>query len=260
MFYSLRKKFLINKFISILFIFILSLSTSMAEDTNKDINFDKSIIDLILESTLQKPASQATNLERESAINELKNIFLISNLPRTIELSKNPNIKAQLELQQKIILFNAFANDFYKKNEPSDSQIKDFYKNQIANLSMIEYKARHILVSNLDEANLLITELQNGANFGELAKKNSIGPSAESGGDLGWFREQTMVKEFSDAVTQMENGKFTDTPIMTKFGWHVILREDSRNSAPPPLEAVRENVIQQLIQEKFQNFIDGLSL
>lgn len=249
------KNKIFSKYFLIIFGYLFILNISIAEE----INFDDSIIDLILESSLQKPANQATTLERESAIQELTNIYLISNLPRTIEISKDPLIKAQLELQQKVILFNAFANDFYAKNQPTDLEIQSFYEDQIGGKTIQEFKARHILVETEEKANLLISSLKDGANFIELAETNSIGPSAETGGDLGWFNTQSMVKPFSDAVLAMKNGEFSDYPVMTQFGWHVILREDSRNASPPPLGAVRESIIQQLIQQKFLIFIEDLN-
>lgn len=249
------KNKILSHFFLIAFSYIFTLQTSIADD----INFNDTIIDLILESGLQKPAAQATPLERESAIQELTTIYLISNLPRTVELSNDPFIKAQLELQQKVILFNAFANDFYSKNQPTNIEIQNFYENQIGKNAIQEFKARHILVETEEKANLLIESLQKGENFIELAKNNSIGPSAESGGDLGWFSAQSMVKPFSDAIKTMENGSFSDNPVMTQFGWHIILREDSRDTAPPPLDVVRESIIQQLIQQKFQTFIEDLN-
>jgi peptidyl-prolyl cis-trans isomerase C len=100
--------------------------------------------------------------------------------------------------------------------------------------------------------------LQGGADFTELAKNNSTGPSAPSGGDLGWFTAQAMVKPFSDAVGVLEDGAFTTTPVQTQFGWHVILREDSRDSAPPPLDSVRDAIVQRINQQKFQDFVTDL--
>jgi peptidyl-prolyl cis-trans isomerase C len=67
-----------------------------------------------------------------------------------------------------------------------------------------------------------------------------------------------MVKPFSDAVIALQDGAFTDSPVQTQFGWHVILREDTRDTTPPPLESVRDVLKQQVEQEKFQKFIDSL--
>jgi peptidyl-prolyl cis-trans isomerase C len=67
-----------------------------------------------------------------------------------------------------------------------------------------------------------------------------------------------MVKPFSDAVATMEDGAFTMAPVQTQFGWHVILREDSRESAAPPLDSVRDVIKQRIEQQKFQDFLTNL--
>ena len=217
--------------------------------------YDQEVIDLLLESRSQKPASQATPAEIESAMEELSNIYAISNLPRAKELKATPRIRAQLELQERAILFNAFANDFLAKNQATDQEIFNTYEEQAAIAPPKEFKARHILVETQGEAIALIEDLQGGADFVELAKQHSTGPSAPTGGDLGWFTAQAMVKPFSDAVSVMEDGAFTPAPVQTQFGWHVILREDSRDAAPPPLESVRDVIKQRVEQDKFQKFM-----
>ncbi len=235
-----------------------STSTASAQQTEATQLFDNAVLELLLESRTKKPASQATAQERAAAIDELTNIYVISDLPRTIELGQSPQIKAQLDLQEKAILFNAFASDFLQKNPASEQEIFNAYEEQVALAPPKEFKARHILVDTQAEALALIEELQGGADFVELAKERSTGPSASSGGDLGWFTAQAMVKPFSDAVSKMEDGAFTASPVQTQFGWHVILREDSRDSTPPPLDSVRDVVKQRVEQQKFQEFMNNL--
>jgi peptidyl-prolyl cis-trans isomerase C len=217
--------------------------------------FDKEVLNLMLQSRLQKPAAQASAEEISAVTDELLNIYAVSSLPRAVELGNDPRIKAQIELQEKAILFNAFANDFIEKNAATDQEIFDVYEEQVALAPPKEFKARHILVETQSEAIALITQLQDGADFIALAKENSTGPSGPSGGDLGWFTATAMVKPFSDAVAALEDGAFTVKPVQTQFGWHVILREASRESAPPPLESVRDVIKQRIEQQKFQDFI-----
>jgi peptidyl-prolyl cis-trans isomerase C len=237
---------------------LLSASIATAQESNSGAVFDDAVLELLLESRIQKPAAQASSAERASAIEELTNIYLISSLPRAIELGEDSAIKAQLDLQERAILFNAFANDFLVKNQPNEQEIFNVYQEQVALKPPEEFKARHILVDTQSEALSLVEQLQGGADFTELAKEKSTGPSAPSGGDLGWFTAQSMVKPFSDAVAAMEDGSFTPAPVQTQFGWHVILREDSRDSTPPPLDSVRDALVQRLAQQKFQDFMIGL--
>ena len=237
---------------------LLGTSTVSAQQTESTALFDNEVLNLLLESRIQKPASEATAQERETAIDELTNIYLITNLPQAIELGESPAIKAQLDLQSRAILFNAFANQFLANNQVTDQEVFNAYEEQIALVSNKEFKARHILVDTQAAAVALIEELQGGADFIKLAQEHSTGPSGTSGGDLGWFTAQAMVKPFSDAVATMEEGAFTTSPVQTQFGWHVILLEETRDGAPPPLESVSDVIKQRIAQEKFQEFMLGL--
>jgi peptidyl-prolyl cis-trans isomerase C len=132
------------------------------------------------------------------------------------------------------------------------------YAEQLEGSSPMEFKARHILVESQGEANDLIAQLDDGADFAELAKEKSTGPSGPSGGDLGWFPPDRMVPSFSAAVQGLDNGAYTKEPVQTQFGWHVILREDSRESVPPPFESVRDALKQQVEGQKLQEYIESL--
>ena len=160
--------------------------------------------------------------------------------------------------QRRIILFNALAADFLASNQATEQEIFNLYEEQIGLTLPREFKARHILVESQGEALTLVKELQDGADFVELAKSKSTGPSAPNGGDLGWFEAKHMVKPFSDAVAAMEDGAFTTVPVQTQFGWHIILREASRDGTPPTLESVRDVVKQRVEQDKFKKFVATL--
>ena len=242
--------------ISISASFLLAACNGSAQEPEDEALFDEAVLNLLLESRIQKPANQATSEERTSAVDELTNIYVMSNLPRAIELGNDPVIKAQIELQGKAILFNALATDFIENNPATEQEIFNTYEEQVALAPPKEFKARHILVESQSEAVGLIEELKGGADFVELAIEHSTGPSGPSGGDLGWFTAQAMVAPFSDAVAGMDNGAFTLAPVQTQFGWHVILREDSRDSAPPPLDSVRDAIKQQVEQNKFREYMN----
>lgn len=237
--------------------FLLASGAASAQEPDSATLFDQAVLDLLLQSRIQKPAGQATSQERASAVDELTNIYVISGLPRAIELGESPAIKAQIELQERAILFNAFASEFVANNQATEQEIFNTYEEQIALTPSKEFKARHILVDTQGEAMALVEELKAGADFVELAKEHSTGPSAPSGGDLGWFTAQAMVEPFSNAVAAMEDGDFTPAPVQTQFGWHVILREDSRDGAPPPLDSVRDVIKQRVEQNKFQEFMNN---
>ncbi|MFW5655464.1 MAG: peptidylprolyl isomerase [Roseicyclus sp.] len=120
-----------------------------------------------------------------------------------------------------------------------------------------EFNASHILVETEEEAQALIDELAEGAEFAELAATHSIGPSGPNGGQLGWFTPGMMVPEFETAVFELEPGEVSE-PVQTQFGWHVILLNDARTAEVPTLEDVRPQLEQELRQDIVERRLDEL--
>ena len=120
-----------------------------------------------------------------------------------------------------------------------------------------EYDASHILVDSKEAAEAVKTEIDNGADFAEVAKSKSTGPSGPSGGSLGWFKAKDMVPEFSVAVEQMEPGQVSE-PVQTKYGWHIIKLNDKRRSEAPKLEAVANEIAGELRNKAAEDRIEEL--
>ena len=120
-----------------------------------------------------------------------------------------------------------------------------------------EFNASHILVETEEEAQSLIDQLADGADFAELAAEFSTGPSGPNGGNLGWFGQGMMVPSFEAAVVALEVGEVS-APVQTQFGWHVVTLNDSRRTAPPLLEEVRSDIEGQLASEALEARITSL--
>jgi peptidyl-prolyl cis-trans isomerase C len=112
-----------------------------------------------------------------------------------------------------------------------------------------EISARHILVDSMDAATDIIRRLNDGEDFATLAKALSTGPSAPNGGNLGYFKRGDMVPSFSDAAFDLDVSKYTDTPVRSDYGWHVIMVEDKRTIDLPPLENIRGQLIEIMTAE-----------
>jgi peptidyl-prolyl cis-trans isomerase C len=173
-------------------------------------------------------------------------------------LDKTPEFQAKMNEIRTSLLTQLYLQDYLKKHPVSEEELKAEYDAMIGQQGGTEFKARHILVKSQEEAEKIISELNKGADFAELAKKHSTGPSGPQGGDLGWFTADRMVKPFSDAVIALEDGKYTTEPVQTRFGWHVILREESRKQTPPPLEAVKQQLEPMLQRKKVQQMLEEL--
>ncbi|MDQ7091821.1 MAG: peptidylprolyl isomerase [Methylococcales bacterium] len=156
------------------------------------------------------------------------------------------------------LLSQATVQNYIKSNPVTDAEIKAKYDEEVAKSSGDEYKARHILLKDEAQAKKIIEKLTAGGDFKALAIKHSTGPSGPQGGDLGWFVDGQMVAAFSKAVIALENGAFTKEAIKTQFGWHIILREDSRKQTPPPFDTIKEQLRPALQQKKIQDMLKSL--
>ncbi|TNF22397.1 MAG: peptidylprolyl isomerase [Rhodobacteraceae bacterium] len=122
----------------------------------------------------------------------------------------------------------------------------------------VEFNASHILVETEEEAKDIARRAREGEDFAELAKAHSTGPSGPNGGELGWFGAGMMVPDFEAAVRQMGVGDISD-PVQTQFGWHVIKLNETRVAEAPPLDAVREELENDLKSEALEATLKDLT-
>jgi peptidyl-prolyl cis-trans isomerase C len=169
-----------------------------------------------------------------------------------------PDVKNAIDNARQSIIINAMLADYVKKNPVKDADIKaeyDKYKSQVGDK---EYHARHILVATEDEAKAIIAKLKGGAKFEDLAKQSKDPGSAGNGGDLDWASPANFVPEFSKAMTSLQKGAITETPVKTQYGYHVIKLEDVRAAKVPPLEEVKQQVAESIQQRKLAAFREEL--
>ncbi|MDG2376865.1 MAG: peptidylprolyl isomerase [Woeseiaceae bacterium] len=183
---------------------------------------------------------------------ELRDIYVLATQTNAAELAQDPRIAAQLDLQRQSVLAQAVAAEILANIDVTEEELLEEYGVQIKIAPPLQFKARHILVETQSDAVDLIGQLKEGADFQALAREHSTGPSGPSGGDLGWFSPNQMVEPFSLAVQNMEDGAYSSEPVQTQFGWHVILREESRETEPPTFESAKENITAAIQQRKFQ--------
>ena len=195
---------------------------------------------------------------KDAVREELIRRELLAQEAKKAGITKKPEIAAQADAARQTIFIRAYIQDYVQKNPISDDAIKAEYDKIKAQIEGTEYKARHILVANEDEAKAIIAELKNGAKFEELATKSTDPGSKDSGGELDWANPNAFVKEFGDALKQLAKGSYTETPVKTQFGYHVILLEDTREAAVPALDEVKPQVMQRLQQQQIEAMMNAL--
>lgn len=173
-------------------------------------------------------------------------------------IAEKPDVKFQLDLQRQNVLIQALLRDEMDKSPITDAQVQAEYDKQKGQAGDKEYRARHILVEKEDEAKAIVEQLRKGAKFEDLAKQSKDTGSAAKGGDLDWAGTDSFVKPFSEAMVKLEKGKFTDAPVQSQYGWHVIRLDDVREAQFPPLAQVQGQLREMLQQRKVQAFFEGL--
>ncbi|MFN3508387.1 MAG: peptidylprolyl isomerase [Allorhizobium sp.] len=167
---------------------------------------------------------------------------------------------AEYKRRMAFIAERELHNAFFKKNvvdAVTEDEVKARYEKEVAALpKQEEVRARHILVKTEDEAKQIITDLDAGKDFIEIAKEKSTDPNKTEGGDLGYFTKGRMVPEFEEAAFALEKGTYTKTPVQTQFGFHVIRLEDKRDAPPPAFEAVEQQVRQLVMRDKYLALIE----
>ncbi|MBO6891996.1 MAG: peptidylprolyl isomerase [Roseibium sp.] len=195
---------------------------------------------------------------RQVLLDVVVDMELMAQAARKDGLDQDPEFKKQLAHLEMRALRNAYLAQKVQGGI-TDEDLQKAYDEQFADFEGVEeINARHILVKEKAEAEAIVKELEGGADFAELAREKSTGPSGPNGGDLGFFGKGQMVKPFEDAVFALEKGEFTKEPVETQFGWHVIKLEDTRKQEKPPLEAVGDQLRQGLIRDRYEEIMAGL--
>ncbi len=191
-------------------------------------------------------------------LDEVINRELLKQAALKAGIEQTEDFKRALEAQKTNLLLNSLLSQKIEQLDLSDDALKKEYDAQMKQADLKEYKARHILVKTEQEAKEILAELKKGADFEKLAKEKSTGPSGPNGGDLGWFKAGSMVPEFATAVKQMKPGSVSDKPVKTKFGWHIIKLEETRDVKPPSFEQSKSSLKSIMANQAIQSYIDEL--
>lgn len=184
----------------------------------------------------------------ETLVGYMVDRVLASEAAKKNGLADSPEVAKRLAYMERKALQDVHIGDILR-DRVSDEKVAAYYKKNILNGPRLEeVRARHILLDSKEMAETVIAALSGGADFAQLAKEKSKGPSGSTGGDLGYFGPEAMVPEFSDAAFKLEKGGVSG-PVKTQFGWHVIKLEDKRQKPLPKLADVEGQIYQILIGE-----------
>lgn len=174
--------------------------------------------------------------------------MLIIKKGREANLANDPEIKQQIARMEDRLIHDTYLSRKVQERLNDDVLHAEYEKILVEHPPAEEIHARHILVETETKAREVIELLGQGQDFADLAKRYSKGPSAQNGGDLGYFGRGKMVQEFEDAAFALKPNTYTSEPVQTRYGWHVILVEDKRAGKAPTFEEMRPRLTQLVAQ------------
>lgn len=203
------------------------------------------------ENVRQLPVDQLFQL----AQNQVINAQVINRQVDEVNLDNDPEVKRRLDALKPGIVRNVYLEQQVNAGL-TDERMQQAYQQYSENFpDVIEVKARHILVEDENTAKDLIAQLNEGADFAELAQANSTDGTAQNGGELGYFTQNDVVPEFGEVAFALEVGAMTTEPVQTQFGFHVIKLEEKRKRPVPEFEQVRPFLEAQLRQAVLDNLV-----
>ena len=249
------------KFLITIFVLALSLNAQTLATVNKQ-EITVEDVNSFLKATNQEKSykeldSKAQNLALHQTIE--KTLLIQEAKKERIDSSKE--YKDTLEEFQKSLLVEFFMKSEFSKIKVPKNEVENYYNSHLYEFKQDKkLKARHILVEDLKQALDIIKKLEASKNkeitFVELASKNSIDGSRDSGGDIGWFAKGDMIDEFWDASVKLKPQEFTKEPVKSMFGYHIIFLDEIQEPLTIKLEQVYSNIENQIRMDKFQTIID----
>lgn len=169
-----------------------------------------------------------------------------------------PAMQLGLENERRAFLAAMYMDDVAMADLTPEDVQAEYDAVYGATEAVVEFNAAHILLETQEEAQSMIDQLAEGADFAELAAEHSIGPSGPNGGALGWFTAGMMVPAFEAAVFDLEAGEVS-APVETQFGWHVVLLNETREQAAPTLEEVSAELEEGLRRARVDTRLEELT-
>lgn len=216
----------------------------------------KAELDLVTNDLAAQLSNVPKERRRAAALSFLVEVRLLADAATKAGLADTPAFKRRVELLRQRALHTGYVETEVAA-KLTEEAIRKRYDLEVANTPPVnEVHARHILLDTREEAEAVIAQLDDGADFIELAKEKSTGPSGPEGGDLGYFGPGQMVPEFEKPAFELDVGAYSREPVQTQFGWHVIKVEDKRVQQPPSFEEAKEQIRSVLFREIYAEVVE----
>lgn len=218
----------------------------------------ESVVRIYALATERQNLDEMTPADRERILNDVIGLELLAQQAEKDGLTRSRTLAAQIELQRLQSMARAMASNYLENNPPTDADLQAIYEENLPRLSGLQFKLRHIMVGTEAEADTVIAELNQGADFVAMAEARADGPTGPNGGQLGWLTADNMPPTFAAAVEAMTAGSYSRQPVQSDAGYHVILLEETQQGVPPTLEDVRTDLAAAAERKRLDDYIKTL--
>lgn len=189
---------------------------------------------------------------KDELLEQLIAFYLFAKMAEEEKIKESREYKDTLAKMAEELASHMAATSVIEKVTLEEAEAKAFFEaNKEQFVADEQVSAKHILVDTEEKAKRIATEIADGKSFEDAAKEYSTCPSKEKGGDLGYFARGRMMPEFEKASFEAKVGEVTG-PVKTQFGYHLILVEDKKEPYIVDFSEVKEQLSEQLLQQKKQ--------
>lgn len=232
-------------------------STSPPVATVNGQPISREIYEFYVKNVAGRPSSELSAEQRDQALDNLVRALAIAQEAEKNGTAKENDTAVRLELTRYQVLQGAVSEKYLKDKQPTEQEMRAEYETQVAAMPHLEYHARQIVVATQQFAEKLVKDIEKGAKFEDVAKRESM-EAKGTDGDIGWFTPDRMPKPFADAVTSLKPGDFTHNPVQTQAGWHIVKLEETRDLQPPAYDGVKQRLAQVVLAKRFKSYVDDL--
>ena len=245
------------KYIAFFFMILSPLSFADIAEVNGE-KIEQRFVDFIKDE-VKKQGRSVTDEMEENIIDRLIDLKVINQAAKKSGLLDEPEILTQAQLSTQELIYTLYLQRYIIAHPVNSDDLKSEYAIFKEKFNAQEFKARHILLTTKKDAANIITQLDQGDNFSDLAKEFSKDESTKSnGGDLGWFEQRDMLEVIYQEVAKLKKNNYTNKPIQTQFGWHIIKLEDIRQAPLPSFEEKESELKTALQKAKLKQHLDEL--
>ncbi len=249
---------------------VIATETTPTPTSNPPTQTNDATIAIVNGTTItQKQLDTYLNLRKQNKENPMPEDMVINGLisrELLVQDALKHKLDQQTDFQTKVedfrlqLLLETAIDQYMKQHPTSEEDLQKRYNDLLSGMEKPkDFKAKHILVDSEEVAKTVITELDAGKAFADLATQYSIDKeSASKGGSLDWVNPQEVSATFAQALRTIKVGSYTKQPVKTEFGWHIIFVEETKDKTPPSFEQVRSQVATMVQNEKMQAYLMDL--